>query len=156
MGVTAPLCKTHIVENPHNEQAGQNFLRRPGKNKVLQLGTWNVLSLYRGGYLKKLIDTTKNYNIDILAIQEIRWTGNGILEKKDCTVYYSCHKNLHQFGTGFLIHRNIKHLVIDFQPVNMRICKIRIRGRLYNYSIINIHAPTEEKIDMKRTHSMIT
>ena len=89
-----------------------------------------------------------NYNIDILAIQEMRWIGHGILEKKDYTVYYSCHKSLHQFGTGFVLNRKIRHLIIDFQPVDMRICKIRVKGRLHNYSIINAHAPTEDKTDL--------
>jgi hypothetical protein len=63
-------------------QAGQKSLRRPSKNKELRLGTWNVLSLYRSGSLKQLIDITQRHKIYILAVQEMRWVGQSILEKK--------------------------------------------------------------------------
>jgi hypothetical protein len=55
----------------------------------------------------------QRYKIDVLAVQEMRWVGQSILEKKECTICYSCHKSLPQFGTGFIINKNIRHLVID-------------------------------------------
>jgi endonuclease/exonuclease/phosphatase family metal-dependent hydrolase len=33
---------------------------------------------------------------------------------------------------------------MGFEPINERICKLRLKGK-YNITIINIHAPTEEK-----------
>jgi exonuclease III len=101
--------------------------------------------LYRCGALRSLISTVQEYKIDILAIQEIRWVGQNILEKKQCTIYYSCHNKIHQFGTGFVVNKNMKHLVMDFQPINMRLCKLRLGGKFYNYSIFSAHAPTEDK-----------
>lgn len=72
------------------------------------------------------------------------WLGEGILEKKNHTVYYSCEKK-HIFGTGFLLRKRIKHQVIDFVPRSSRFCKIKLRGRFFNYnSTINAHAPTGE------------
>jgi hypothetical protein len=123
MRLTTSSIKETTVENPQSMHAGQKSLRRPSKNKELQLGTWNVLSLYRSGSLKRLIDITQGYKIGILAVQEMRWVGQSILEEKECTIYYSCHKSLHQFGTGFIINKNIRHLVIGFQLINMRIYK---------------------------------
>jgi hypothetical protein len=29
------------------------------------------------------------YKIDILIVQEVRWLGRSVVEKKDCTIYYS-------------------------------------------------------------------
>jgi hypothetical protein len=125
--------------------AGQNIQRRSSKYNGLRVGSWNVLSLYRSGALKNLIGIVQEYNIDILAIQEIRWMGQSMLEKKEGNIYYSCRNKLHQFGTGFIVSKKSKHLVIDFQLVKWRLCKLRIKGRFHNYSIICIHAPTEEK-----------
>jgi hypothetical protein len=33
-------------------------------------------------------------------------------------------------------------MVKNFTPINERLCVIRIKGRFFNYSLINIHAPT--------------
>jgi exonuclease III len=103
------------------------------------------LSLYRTGALRNLVDMLNTYEIDILAIQEMRWIGQNILERKDCTVYYSCHDKTHHFGTGFIVSKKIRDMVMDFQPISMRICKLRLRGKFCNYSIVCAHAPTEEK-----------
>jgi hypothetical protein len=36
---------------------------------------------------------------------------------------------------------------MDFQPKSMRICKLRLRGKFHNYSIVCAHAPTKKKSD---------
>ena len=51
------------------------------------------------------------------------------------------------FGTGFIVNKRIKHLVTDFKAKTLRICKLRVRGLFFNYSLICVHAPTEEKDD---------
>ena len=51
------------------------------------------------------------------------------------------------FGTGFIVNKRIKHLVTDFKAKTPRICMIRVRGLFFNYSLICVHAPTEEKDD---------
>ncbi|XP_042906181.1 craniofacial development protein 2-like [Parasteatoda tepidariorum] len=110
-------------------------------------GTWNVRTLYRGGAVKKLTDVFLEYKLDVLAVQEMRWTGSGVMDKRNCSIYYSCHDRLHQFGTGFIVNKRIRDKVIEFKPVNERICRIRIKGRTHNISIICAHAPTEDKAD---------
>jgi hypothetical protein len=84
------------------------------------LATWNVKSLYRPQAF-----TSNGYNI-----------------------YTSSFANNHEFGTAFLVDSKYNHMVKIFTPINERVCVIRIKGRLFNYSLINIHAPTnvsEEK-----------
>jgi endonuclease/exonuclease/phosphatase family metal-dependent hydrolase len=117
------------------------------KDYDLKLFTWNVLTLYRAGALRVLSDELKKYKADIVALQEIRWIGKGVMKKKDYDLYYSCHNKKHEFGTGFWVSKRMKNNVIAFEPVNERICKLRIRGRFYNTTLITVHAPTEEKDD---------
>jgi hypothetical protein len=38
--------------------------------------------------------------------------------------------------------------ITDFEPVNDRICKIRVKLKFFNLTMISIHAPTEEKEDL--------
>lgn len=84
-----------------------------------------------------------HYKLDLVAIQEMRWTGTGILEKRKHSVYYSCNDRLHEFGTGFVVRGDCRRLVIRFKPISPRLCLIRISGKFYNYSILSVHAPTE-------------
>ena len=41
----------------------------------------------------------------------------------------------------------MQNRVIGWQPINERMCKLRIKGRFFNYSIINVHCPHEERPD---------
>lgn len=38
-------------------------------------------------------------------------------------------------------------MVLDFAPVDERMCCLRMKGRFFNLSIINVYAPTEDKED---------
>ena len=115
-------------------QAGRIEYRRPGKNNCLRFGTWNVFTVYKIDALRNIINVAEEYGIQVLAVQEVQWIGSGVLDKTEYTFYYSGHSKTRQFGTGFLVSRKIRHLVIDYVPISMRLCKIRIRGRYHNYS----------------------
>ena len=41
----------------------------------------------------------------------------------------------------------MRQRVIGWQPINARMCKLRIKGRFFNYSIINVHCPHEGRPD---------
>jgi hypothetical protein len=51
-------------------------------NKGLRVGTWNMLSVYRSGSLQNLIQVTQDYRIDLLAVQEVRWLGRSVIERR--------------------------------------------------------------------------
>jgi hypothetical protein len=59
-------------------------------------------------------------------------------------------KKEHKLGAGFVIHKKAKHLIMNFQPRSPCMCWLRIRGKFFNYSIINTHAPTEDKPDIEK------
>jgi exonuclease III len=74
-------------------------------------------------------------------------TGEGIIEKKNLIIFYCCDRKRHMLGTGFIVNKRIKYLVIDFKAKKPRICTIRVRGLFFYYSLICVHASTEEKED---------
>jgi exonuclease III len=139
------------MESPRNgtgrisRQLTGEFVGRVGnKNRAdLYIGSWNVLSLYRAGVLKMLLDQLSNYKPGIVALQEIWWLGNGTLEKQEGTLFYSCDGRIHAFGTGFIVHKQLKHLVIGFKAISPRLSTLRIKGKFFNYSIVNAYAPIE-------------
>jgi hypothetical protein len=65
------------------------------------------------------------YKIAIEAIKETRWnkmtpqnlTSNGY------NIYTSNLANNHEFGTDFLVDSKFNHMVINFTPINERLCR---------------------------------
>jgi exonuclease III len=108
----------------------------------LRIGTWNVLS--RASNILK--QEREKVQMDMVALQEIRWLGNGTLEK-NCVNFYSCNPVKHVFGVGFYVNSRFLSNILHFEPANDRLCWNRVRGKFRNYSIINAHAPTEDKDD---------
>jgi hypothetical protein len=82
---------------------------RTGKRKRTRefgLYSWNVRTIYQVGSLRKLVhemgrDEYTN-GVDVLAIQEVRWTGNATTDKENHVLSYSGHQKKHEFGVGFL------------------------------------------------------
>jgi len=131
--------------------AGLSEIQQPVKQfKDLRIGSWNVLSLYRSKSLQMLFDKLEKYYVDITCVQKMRWIGSGTIEKKNWIIFYSYDNKEHKLGTGFVIHKKVKHLIMDFQPKSSRMCWLRIRGNFFNYSIINAHASMEDKSDTKK------
>ena len=117
---------------------------------TMNFGTWNVRSLYRDGDARVLSRTLSRYGMDVVALQEIRWIGTGEIKCEEYTIFYSCNESRHIFGTGFAVHNRVLSLVVGFEAINERMCVLRLRGKLFNYSLVNVHAPTEDKdIDEK-------
>lgn len=48
-----------------------------------------------------------------------------------------------------LYTKSLKHLVIGFAPINSRLSTLRVKGRFFNYSTINAHAPTKESSEQQ-------
>ncbi|KAL1462186.1 hypothetical protein WDU94_014046 [Cyamophila willieti] len=111
-------------------------------------GTWNVRSLHSPGAIKILDDELEKYNMDIVALQETRWLGQGTIKEKNYTYFNSGNGNgRHQFGVAIAVENRIRGNVQNFQPVHERLCCIRLKAKFNNISIITFHAPTEDKDD---------
>jgi len=73
----------------------------------LSFGTWNVRTLFKPGAVQYLVEEIEKYKLGVVALQEIRLDGNGMIEIQDTTIFYGkCNKH-RQFGTGFAIHNNL-------------------------------------------------
>jgi exonuclease III len=95
------------------------------------------------GRMNEIADEMLKTQLQVIALQELRWKGTGQINKPTYTLYYSCNpEKTGHLGTRFMIRSEIKKSILSFEPYNERICKLRIKGKYNNLSIISVHAPT--------------
>ncbi|KAL4153722.1 hypothetical protein QTP88_001555 [Uroleucon formosanum] len=97
------------------------------------------------GALKSISDAVKKYkNVQIVALQEVRWPGERDMRTNGMTLFYSGSSNgKHENGVGFLVNDQLLPSIKKFTPVNDRICHIRIAGKQYDIILICVYSPTE-------------
>jgi hypothetical protein len=66
---------------------GMNY-KQPGMYKEIRIGTQNVLTLNKGAALRNPAKVLEEYKVDITTLQEIRWVGEGILERWSSNISY--------------------------------------------------------------------
>jgi exonuclease III len=92
------------------------------------------------------------YKLDLLGVQEVRWDRGGTEPAGECTFFCGKGNENHEVGTGFFVHKRIISAVkgvkrVEF--VNDRVSYIILRDRRCDVIVLNVHAPTEDKIDVK-------
>ena len=83
----------------------------------------------------------KRLNINILGLGETRWTNCGSFNSDKCAVLYSG-GNKHKRGVAFLLEENTAKCIIGYRPVSDRIIVLKLKGKHFNNTIIQVYAPT--------------
>jgi len=105
----------------------------------------------KAGKMMEVAKELQKYAIDAIAVQEIRWQGEGRIDKKEFSMIYSgTSENTGQFGTGFLLSKAARNTLLEYENINHRICRIRVKGKFRNITIVSVHAPTEEKEETEK------
>jgi len=83
------------------------------------IATWNVQSMLQARKMEEIADELKKCNIQITALQEVRWPQDGWIKNKYYTLLHSGLKTSKgQHGTGFLITGCATQCILDFEPIN--------------------------------------
>jgi hypothetical protein len=101
--------------------------------------------------MQELAEELAKTQLEIVAFQETRWSGTGLIKKKDFSLYYSgTEDQIGQADTGFILLGGIINNVIGFEAISKRLCKIRIKSKYNNLTLINMCAPTEDTGDPEK------
>jgi len=77
--------------------------------------------------MKEIMEEIGKAKVDVVALQEIRWQDQGIIDKKDFTLFYSGPKErTGRCGTGLIISSKMRKSFLSFEPRSDRICKLRL------------------------------
>jgi len=128
-------------------QGGRNRLFEMDSEKKITLATWNIRTMLQVGKMMEIAEELQKWEIGITAIQEVRWKGSGKINKPKYTVYYSGAEKQGEHGVGCIVTKKLQNYCMGFEPINERMCKLRIRGKFYNITLISAYAPTEDAQD---------
>ena len=67
-------------------------------------------------------------------------------------VYFSGEEDIHEFGVGFLVHKDVVDAVLGCRSVFSRLISIRLRAAPFNITIIQVYAPTSGHDDSGVDH----
>jgi len=133
----------------------QTRQRKRMKTMEFNIATWNIRSMLQAWKMEEIADELKKYNIQITALQEVKWPHDGWIKKKNYILYSGLKTSNGQHGTGFLITGCATQCIIGFEPINKRLCKLRIKRKFHNMTLISVYAPTEDENKMLKMNNFI-
>ena len=70
------------------------------------IGTWNVMSMNQGK-LEVFRQEMARVNIDILGINELKWTRMGKFNSEDHYIYYYGQQSLRKNGLALIVNKRV-------------------------------------------------
>jgi len=90
-----------------------------------------------------------NFDFNVVALQET-WLESGIQKFDNIPLFSSgSGSEKHEFGCGFYVSGEFLKYVKDFKIVNERMCCLRLKAKWFSCTLINVHAPTNERTEDK-------
>ena len=81
-------------------------------------------------------------NIDILGINELRWTGMGEFNSGDHHIYHCGQESLRRNGVAITVNKRVQNAVLGCSLKNNRIISVHFQGKPFNITVIQVYAPT--------------
>ena len=93
-------------------------------------------------------------NVDILGIRELKWTGMGELNSDDHYIYYCGQESLRRNGVAIMVNKRVQNAVLGCNLRNYRMISVRLQGKPFNITVIQVCAPTSnaEEAEVKRSY----
>jgi len=110
----------------------------------MRVGTWNVRTLLQPGKLKELCDNAERYHLDIVGVQEVRWSGKDKIRHGPWTFIYSGREDQqHEAGVGLLLSKKAADALTSIDCINERLLRARFNAGVTKLSVTVGYAPTE-------------
>ena len=81
-------------------------------------------------------------NIDILGINELKWTGMGEFNVDDHYIYQCGQESLRRNGVTIIVNKRVQNAVLAFNLKNNRMISVCFQGKPFNITVIQVYALT--------------
>ena len=81
-------------------------------------------------------------NVDIRGISGLKWTGMGELNSDDHYIYYCGQECLRRNGVAMMVNKRVQNAVLGCNLKNDRMISVRLQGKPFNITVIQVYAPT--------------
>ena len=94
------------------------------------------------GKLEVVTQEMARVNIDILGINELKWTGMGEFNSDDHYIYYCEQESLKRNGVPIMVNKRVQKAVLGCNLKNNRMISVHFQGKSFNITVIQGYAPT--------------
>ena len=81
-------------------------------------------------------------NVNIIGINELKWTGMGEFNSDDHYIYYCGQEYLRRNGVALMVNKGVRNAVLGCNLKNDRIISVYFQGKPFNITVIQVYAPT--------------
>ena len=91
-------------------------------------------------------------NINILGINELKWTGMVEFNLDDHYIYYCGQESLRRNGVAIMVNKRVRNAVLGCNLKNDRMISVHFQGKPFNITVIQVYAPTNntEEAEIER------
>ena len=116
--------------------------------KNINIGTWNVRTMYETGKAAQISAEMRNYKLSVLGLAETRWTKSG--QQKLATgelILFAGHETEgahHTEGVAFMLSREAQSALVGWEAISPRFIKATFRTQIdkLKLNLIMCYAPT--------------
>ena len=101
------------------------------------IGTWNVRPMNQGK-LEVGKQEMARVNINILGINEIKWTGMGEFNSDDHYICYCEQESLRRNGVVIMVNKRVRNAVLGSNLKNDRMISVCFQGKPFNITVIQV------------------
>ena len=88
------------------------------------------------GKLEVVKQEMARVNVDILGINELKWTGMGEFNSDDHYIYYCGQESLRRNGVAIMVNRRVQNAVLGCNLKNDRMISVHLQGKPFNITEI--------------------
>ena len=94
------------------------------------------------GKLEVVKQEMARVNIDVLGINELKWTGMGEFSSDDHYIYHCGQESLRRNGVAIIVNKTVCNAVLGCNLKNDRMISVRFQGKSFNITVIQVYVPT--------------